>query len=332
MEREYDDVQEFGHDEVEPELQDPEEPEEGEEPDEKPVDDDIPASLPETSLADEPESKYSNEPKRKQPKHNKAQARINEITREKYAALSELDRARSENEHLKKMYELSSQAAMRQYDDNVAKRIENARRKQIEAIEAGDAQAQADANIEVASATNELQTLNNWKYQKEYETRQRELLPPEPPYARNAPILDAWVQQNTWLNPDSDDHEPDVTDHVIRCSEYLDNQLMHSGRGHEIRSRAYFDQLNNEAYLFRQNRNVPAQPERRGLNMKSVRGGASPARGQSQGLQPTEGRRDITLSADERDMARRMGVTDKAYLQQRVRDEQENGFRRRGGR
>ena len=319
----------FGADE--PELEDDnDEDKESDESSSDSNDDELPDSLPEESMADEPEIEHVKETK----KRDKAKVRINQLQRDKFHAINESEKLRAENEQLRQMYESSTQVAMRQYDDSVAKRIERARESQIAAIESGDAQAQADANIELASATNEMHTLNNWKYQNEYELRNQTAYVPEQPiyYSNNNDsVLQDWIEDNTWFNPSSKNHDPDLAAYINNKSSEIDQGLIQHGYGYKIRDEDYFREIDRLAQEYVNGRNRQYSGQRRDLNMKPVRGGASPVRGYNQGVQGSGQTRE-TLSADERDMARRMGVTDKVYLQHRLHDQKINGFKRRGGR
>lgn len=322
----------FGHDDPEPELDDGNDEDiEEQESDEPSLGDDeekLPDLLPEESMADEPEVKEKGVKKR-----DRAQTRINHIMREKFHLESELEKERYEKEQLKQMYELSSGAAMRQYDENASTRMERARASQIAAIESGDAQAQADANIELAAAMNEIHTLNNWKQQNEYEKRNQQHQAPPIEYSPiGDEVLQDWVQDNEWFNPQSQNFDRELAECIDHWSQRLDEQYIRNGNARKIRSPEYFDEIDNIVHQAVEFRNNQQSGQRRELNMKPVRGGASPVRGGGQGMQGMQGgtQRKEMLSPDERDMARRMGVTDKVYLQYRLRDQQENPNKRRG--
>jgi len=299
----------------------------------------IPESLPEGSLADEPdpgddeeeEEEPEPEEEEKPKKRDKAQTRINQIQREKYQAQHQAELLRQENEELKRLYDLSADANVRQYEGNVAQRLEKARQMQIRAIEEGDPNAQADANMELAAAMTEMQQLNSWKSNQEYARRQAQYQEPAAPYAHNIPNLQAWTQENDWFNPDSENFDEELATNINQYSEMLNDELVRHGYADRIMSPVYFEQINEQARLFIENRDGKRNVnQRRDLNMKPVRGGASPVRG-ANAPQSGGGKRTVTITPDERDMARRMGVSDKTYLQYRLKDEQENAIKRRGG-
>src|ERR1700721_4281176 len=92
-------------DEEEPEQREPEpEPEDIEEPFDEDAD-------------EKPEPK-------KQEKRPRANKRINDLQREKYQALVELENIRAENEKLKRIADQSNQTALYNYEENVKQRLE----------------------------------------------------------------------------------------------------------------------------------------------------------------------------------------------------------------
>ncbi len=333
-----DEGQEFGYDD-EPEVEDrsEEEQEQQEEEldssEEASTDEDIPASLPEDSLADEPDP-YEEKPKKQR---DKAKTRINQIQREKYQALHEADRLRQEVEQLRQMVDTSSQVAIRQYDDNVNKRLEDARLAKINAYEANDPTAMVDADARFNAAFNEMQALNNWKVQQDFERNQRAAYEQQSqqsynPAVANQQYVQEWVQENEWFDPDSDNYDEDLATNMDAYSKALSNELTRLGLQEAVMSPHYFAEINKAAETYRQQRDNPIG-QRRSLNMKPVRGGANPVRRGSSSANPNYGApQKIEISADERDMARRMGVSDKDYLKKKIEDIQQNGFRRRGGR
>jgi len=301
----------------------------------------LPKSLPEESMADEPEDGHQRETK----KRDKAQTRINQIQRDRYRALEEAASLRAENERLKQLNEataqhaaLSSQAAMRQYDDNLSSRLERARQLQIAAIESGDAQAQTDAQMEIAAATLAVQESKNWQYKENYERQFAEERArneahqqqnSQPAYNPNDILLEDWVERNDWYDPSSENHDPELAAALSQYANNLDHQLAISGQSNKIKSQEYFQHIDNEIRQFVSKRNSQHSNQGRSLNMKTPQGGAYSARNgrSAQG----ESQRRGPLTDEQRDMARRMGVTDKAY-QESIKWHNENKSERHRGR
>lgn len=319
---------EFGHDDVQDEVGPEEVPEEEEElPKEE---ESLPDSLPEESMADYPEEEEVKPRKQR----DKSKTRINQIQREKYRALHEADQLRQENDQLRQLVDTSSQVAIKQYDDLVNKRLEDARSLKIQAIESGDPVAITDADARFTFAVNELQQLNDMKVRQEYERNQnyyqQQLADQQAQIPNYEPYVQDWVQRNEWFNPDSESFDEELAETVDKYTQNLNSELVRMGYENAILSPHYFAEVDRAAQAYQAQRN---SAQRGGLNMKQARGGANPVRyapTQTGAGQPRQ--REVALSADERDMARRMGVSDKVYLAERIKDEQINGFRRRGGR
>lgn len=276
----------------------------------------------------------------KKPKRDKAQTRINQLQREKYRALHELEQAKAQIESLRQQKEAVSEAGVRQYENNVSSRLEKARNAQIAAIESGDAQAQADANIELASATNEFHELNNWKRQYEYERANQSQRQPQsyiPTPEHNAEVLQDWMDDNDWFNPNSERYDQELSQHINHCANQLDAHLINEGHGDKIRNSDYFawiDALKDEYIQQRQyaQRGQNYQPQRRDLNMRVDRGrGASPVRG-GQGVYSNQRRSggDSGLSPAEKEMAALCRVSEESYRKQKEFDQRNNPHKRGG--
>jgi hypothetical protein len=289
---------------------------------------------------DEPkeEEEIVSEEHREEPQQNdksaklrdKAKTRINQIQREKYQALNELEKIRMENEQLKGMVSASSNSAIKQYEDRVIAAVERARQQKIDAIESGDPQAQADADIQLSMATNEMHTINNWKADQELQ-QQRQLYaqkpePEQPPYADNLPFLGEWIQRNPWFNPESDEYDEELAENIQQYTVNLNNYLSKNGVAYTIMSPKYFQEVDKQVKGYVDWRNSQ-NPKGRDLQMKHARGGAVPSRG---GYASQQGPRQVTITASEKEMARRMGVSEQEYIRYREKDKSENAHRRGG--
>jgi hypothetical protein len=307
----YEDKAEFGNDEVEAEdeeLEEGEEPESGDEPESESPDREEPEPEDDENGEDDEKLKGFTKPKR-----DKNQTRINILQRERYRALNELEKKAAEVEFWKQKAELSGQASMRQLDSNVNYRLEKAKAAQAAAIDSGDTQAQVDAMSEVAAATAELHEVNNWKYQDDYEKRARQHQQPEPEYQPDPEILNAWWGDNAeWADNRSKKYDQELVNYVGQADTWLANQLRAAGRHREIGGSDYLQEIDNMKEQFLQNRNQNSN-QKRELNMRQSRGGASPVRNSGQGgRRPSTGER---LTADQQAMAKTLG-NQKVYEQQ----------------
>lgn len=281
----------------------------------------------EAEVQEEPESSEEEEEDEKlkgftKPKRDKNQTRINILQRERYRALNELEKKAAEVEFWKQKAELSSQASMRQLDSNVNYRLEKAKAAQLAAIESGDSQAQVDAQVEVAAATAELQEVNNWKYQNEYERRASQYREPESEESPDPEILGAWWHDNSdWADQRSKKYDRELVNYVCQADAWLANQLRAAGRHREIGGSDYLQEIDNMKEVFLQNRYQNTN-QRRELNMRQPRGGASPVRNSGQSVRRTyTGER---LSPEQQSLAKTLG-NQKIYEQEvaRFRKEQQ---------
>lgn len=281
-------------------------------------------------------------------KSDSAKERINRLTREKYRAAREAQRAKDEIEYWKSKYaeeheakKVTTEAGVRQYEANVAARMEKARTNQIAAIESGDAQAQADANVELASATTELHELNNWKSQYEHQKRLHEQEqqyqqqhPFVPPAEYNADIAQDWLQDNEWFHPQSQKHDQELANYIHWVSNNLDQEMVKAGKGNLIRSPEYFEYIDAYRDEFVNHRRNQGQnnAQRRDLNMRVDRGrGPAPVRGAQGVYGGRRGGVDSTgMSREEKEAARWFNISDESYRKGKEEDIRENSHKRGG--
>jgi|SRR5882724_1835516 len=286
-------------------------------------------SQPEENLESQQETQAQEEeasqPVEEKPKKKKVNIgeRLSQAQREKWHALDELKAIREENDRLRAMTDVSTRTALNHYDQSVQQRLMAAKEQKIRALESGDIMAQADADVALSMATSEFQQLNNMKAQQEvYQQphyQQQQYTPP----TREREVQE-WASQNDWFHPSSDNYDDEMANEVHAYCNVFDNNLYRAGQADKIMSREYFDLLNEHIKAVKQNK---YQSRGRDLQMKSGRGTVAPRSGysgQSSGGSP----RQPTLTADEADMARRLGVKDEDYLNHRKEDERNNGHRR----
>lgn len=289
--------------------------------------------------ADDEEEEYEEEPKRKG--RVSGNARIQQIQREKYQALSELQRTQQENEYWKQMAMDSSSkaqelgdAAMIHYDKNSNLRLEQAKAKKFKAHEEGDIQAEIDADVEIASATHAIQQLSYWKTQQERNLRQQyqqeqgqqqhsqELVNQEP----DPQISNDWLARNPWFNPASRDFDSELAQAAREYSEKVENFLYRNGRKDLIMSGDYYEEIDKYIHQLKSQR---GQGMKRELNMRPVRGGGAPVRSGS--YQSSRGKQTQVLSKEEREISRLMGIKEKDYLSNKLQDMSERPERWNNG-
>jgi len=258
---------------------------------------------------------------------DKAQVRINRLTKERYKAENKAKRALSDADYWRQKYELSSQLNLRQSDLNATARLEKARAAQILAIESGDAQAQADANIAIAAATSDLQEISKEHLRSEYEQRSRQQYPAQQREEIDTEIAHDWVQENNdWINPQSKNFDEELTRYIAAVDDQLGNELRAKNATHLIGTSEYIETLDNYKSAFLNQRNQAMhsgrnQNQNRGLNMRQARGGASPVRGAGQTQYRNNKSMDLTPA--ERAMVESIshtGVTEEIFKKAKMAD------------
>lgn len=257
---------------------------------------------------------------------DKAQIRINRITKERYKAENRAKKAAADADYWRQKYELSSQLNLRQSDLNANARLEKARTALIAATESGDAQAQADANIAIAAATADLQEISRERMRSEYEDRARQQYTP-PQEELDTEIAQDWIQENNdWINPQSKNFDEDLTRYIAAIDNQLGNELRATNRTHLIGTSEYIETLDNykNAYLNQRSQQMhsgQSTNQRGGLNMRQARGGASPVRGSGQTQYRSNRSSDLTPA--ERAMVESIshtGVTEETFKKAKMAD------------
>lgn len=259
-------------------------------------------------------------------KRDPAQTRINQIMREKFRAEDEAQKLREENQKLQQMVSFSTKAAMDQYEESAYQRLEKARNLKAAALESGDLEAQVNADTELALAATEVNNLNRVKVQQNLQQQNYQEPPYIPPEVLNQQEATRWVEMNDWFNPNSVNYDEDLAKATQVAANMLDAYCYRTGQPHKIMSRDYFEELDN--YVS----NIQAQSgyhnQRRDLPMRAAKTNVSPVR--SGAVAETNTRQQYKLSAEEKDMARRLGIDEKTMMQSVIRDMQQNPNRRKG--
>ena len=258
---------------------------------------------------------------------DKAQVRINRLTKERYKAENKAKKALLEADHWRQKYELSSQYSLRQYDVNASARLEKARAAHIAATESGDAEGQADANIEISAANLELQEIRKEKMRSEYEEKIKQQYPAQQQEEIDPEIIHDWVQENNdWINPQSKNYDSGLRQYIEAIGLQIENELRAKNQTHLIGTSEYIEVLDNHKSFFLNQRNQAAQTgqntnQNRGLNMRQARGGAAPVRGAGQTQYRNNKSMDLTPA--ERAMVESIshtGVTEETFKKAKMAD------------
>lgn len=267
-----------------------------------------------------------------------AKARINQIQRERYAALEANNRLRDENERLKRLATMTTESASKQFEDNVLQRFERAKQLKMQAYENGDIQAQTNADVELADAMADYKSHNNWKAQEALKAQEAAYQPQVNP---TGPIVNerearGWVERNPWVNPNTPDYDPELFQLADNAASQLDLYCYKNGQGHLIQSPQYFQELDNYINQARQALESQQRPQSQGRSQipmrQSNRNSVMPVRG-STNAQSTS-RQKAPLSAEQKAMASSLGISEDLYRQEMLRDmkEKPDRYTYRGGR
>lgn len=252
-----------------------------------------------------------------------AKTRINQIQREKYQALDEANRLREENEELRRMVDLSTQAAQQYYDNDVYNRLERAKQLKAQAKEAGDVESEINADLEMALAANEISNVNNYKAQQAYQSQQRYPQQQiEPPHLANAKQLNEWVNKNSWFHPESEDYDENLAREIQVHADLLDVNLHRAGHQDKIMSREYFNEIDKAVKALRERDSSAYYPSRSNLNMKPSRDSVAPVRNGMSERAERSGQ--YKLNADQKDLIRRLGISEKQYIKSEIDSRKKN--------
>lgn len=257
----------------------------------------------------EPESEPEAAEESPAPRRNRAKERIAELARR--AAEAEQRAAIYERQVYEYEHRLSASniAQVEQAEVALKSELAIAKKELIEAKSLGDYEKEVDATERMAKLQADLSTVNNYKANV---ARQLQQAPQQPlqqaPQARVEPRTAAWVEQNTWFNPQAPDYDADMAIDTQAFARKLEIRLQREGRANEVGSAEYFEVI--DEYV-RHNYpdafdDAPAQPKRRMPAMKASRD-VAPVGRQSAPMQskPKSGSK-VRLSGEQREMAERM--------------------------
>lgn len=277
---------------------------------------------------DEPAQEEAPVEKAAKPKHRvPAKTRINQLIRQKSQAEHEANLLRSENERLRQLSEVSNNAAMTHYDKSVKLRLDRAIQMKTEALHNEDIEAQVKADLEMSRVAAQIEQLEAWKAQqgnvKQQQPQQQQQYDApnnyqEPTQQLNE-VTENWLAENSWFVPNSPDYDPDMQEEVQAFADSLDKKLRRTGQANKILSEDYFNEINN--YVAREfYGEQPQQRSNKGnLTMKPANTRA-PVAPVSRGGQPSNPQKPtrVTLTTEERDLARMSGITPEAYAKWKV--------------
>ena len=316
----------FGHDDVVEEL-------------DSNVEDDFEQEDPEIEIIDEHEpvaeessSEIENIPEK--PKHKervRGKTRINQLTREKYQAENEAAILRAENERLRQLTEVSNNAAMQHYDKSVQLRLDRAMQLKTEALQNEDIEAQVKADLELSRVAAQMEQLQAYKAQQqrtqqqytptqEQQYNQYQQQDYQEPEVELNETTENWLAENQWFVPGSDEYDSEMEQEVKAYADALDRRYKRNGKANKILSDEYFDEINNYvAREFYEQPNISPRNNKSNLTMKPITNRAPVAPVSRSGhANIKKAPIQVALTAEERDFARQIGISQQAYALQKA--------------
>ena len=280
------------------------------------------------------ESEYEESPKRRA--RPSADERILEINREKYRALSELERIKRENSELAR----NNQELNRKVSEslkvagsfvNKASKLEleNAKAKKIRARQEGNEEAEIEADIEIAQAASALQQAEIEESRQIYNENRRKLEEEhqkQQPLRADPAISANWLNENwQWFKPEGQYYDKRLVDAVENYATHLEVYCHNNGRPDAIGSEEYFEKINEYVASLQQ------KPQgRRELTMNPSKSTVAPVRRSAQPGQPSNDR-GPALTREEMEIVNAFGITPKDYAFYRDKEIRETPYKRGPG-
>lgn len=261
---------------------------------------------------------------------------ISKLQRDKYRALQKAKALEEERNQLlaftQQTFEenhRNREAALIHYDSTIQLKLEKAQEDKLRALEEGDSQKIIQADMALNKAAAEQESLRSWKNQEAYRRQQEEMYSNRqaPRQVQNDSYeqeinepTQRWLQRNTWFNPNSSDFDPDKAAAVQAFSQSLDVRLHRSGRTSDILSSAYFNKIDNYARQMDEEDYQESTP-RGEFSMNNQRSNfVAPVRQEGRMGNTSRQSEKIILTADEKDLARRLGVTPEQFIKSKRED------------
>lgn len=268
------------------------------------------------------EVEIQEKPKPKQRNRVSGKTRINQLYREKSQAEHEAALLRAEVQRLQQLSQVSNNAAMAHYDNNIQLQLDRAKRMKAEAIQNNDVEGQVEADLIMSRTAAQMEALEAYKAQAQTKARDAEYYaqqyqqPQQQPQQQLNEATESWLQDNPWFIPGSAEHDPEMQEEVQAYADSLDRKLRRNGQANKILTDEYFNEIND--YIAREFYNDQSQPQHnsRGLTMRpaTTRAPVAPVSRRGQPTNINARQQQVRLTAEQREIARLSGLTEKAYI------------------
>lgn len=243
------------------------------------------------------------------------------IKRSRYKALAEKREALEENARLKKMLAESLDSGTYHYSKTTYAELEKAKDFKKKTIEEGDVDGLIEADILLNKATYNVNELEKWQSSSAQE-----------PKIDNNPINEShneteqamatdWLDNHTYLQPNSVDYNKELAGEVSQFINYLDENLANNNQSDEYFSEQYFDVIDKYIGEAQHRIDDKLKTPKAAKNLESadhigsVRNSYSSS---SSSNSPSS--KKLILTADERRMCANAGITEKDWLRYKLED------------
>ena len=235
--------------------------------------------------------------------------------REKYKALAERDKLVAELEELKSQRDKALEVGNYHYGQNAYSDLEKAKMLKKKAIEEGDIEALTDADIAINRVTNAIDEIERWNAQnqsqpteKAYNTYQGNTSAVQQEMAQD------WLESHDEINPQSSNYNPQLAQKVGAFINQLDRNIVDSGQSQYYFSEPYFEAIDNHLDKLKTASAKSAPP-----SVNNVAGVKKSY--QSQPGTQKKNTVQVKLTADEKNWAEQMGISEKDYLKYKLEDQ-----------
>jgi hypothetical protein len=240
--------------------------------------------------------------------YHEERRRKEEAEREREAAVQYAESQKNEADRLRKNLSEGEGVLVNEAKARVASELTTAKRAYKEAYEAGDADAVLEAQMALSKLQMQSERVENWKPARAAVQDQSAPAPvPQaaPQVAKPDERAQKWVAENDWFQRDKP---------MTRYAMLVHEELLESGV--DSTSEVYYDKINEALRSRYPDRFADVEPEVRQPQRKA---GSVVAPG---GRNTSTSRNKVVITSSEAAIAKRLGVSNKDYAAQKLKDMQ----------
>ena len=218
-------------------------------------------------------------------------------------------------EELKSQRDKALEVGNYHYGQNAYSDLEKAKMLKKKAIEEGDVEALTDADIAINRATNAIDEIERWNTQNQSQPTEKAYNT----YQSNASAVQQemaqdWLESHDEINPQSSNYNPQLAQKVGAFINQLDRNIADSGQSQYYFSEPYFEAIDNHLDKLKT------------ASTKSVPPSVNNVAGVKKSYQSQPGTQkkntvQVKLTADEKNWAEQLGISEKDYLKYKLEDQ-----------